>query len=608
MHLLTGVTGPSVSVLAAGLLVVAACGLATQPTPPTGAPAPGPAPTPQLTLTAPTIATQPTVPAPTIMPTPGAGALGNAPARPGGRVILGDIADAKTLNPVLAFDLPSLVVLERIYASLLDDDPTTGDVTPALAETYGFSADGKTLTFVLRDGLKFSDGSPLTGDDFKFTIMATLRSRKTNHKDYYEPIVGAKDYIDGTADDLAGVKVDGNTITVTLSNSFCPALELIGTTRIIPRSVFSKYLDPGDASKNLDDAPENNAPPVASGPFVFKEWVPNDHVTLVRNDTYWRKANIDEWVHKVYSNQDALTAALKVGEVDMAQFDPKDAQAMQSGSSINVFRYLGPGYTYIGWNQLRGGKEFLQDKVVRQALAYGLNVDFVIQRVLFGEGVRMVAHTPPVSWAYDASGLNDYKYDPAKAEQLLQGDGWTKGSDGIYAKDGQKLEFSIVTNSGNVIREAVIQVAAEEYRQIGINAQPKTESLEALVDRIDTSRDPKYGEQGGRDFDAVLIGWALPPDPDMYSIWDSAASQENNSILYKNADLDKAIEDGRTKCAMADRKAAYKTANQILNEEQPYNFGYATNILLGVNKKIQNIKPGTFAFQGQASPETWWVQ
>src|SRR5207244_4048500 len=193
--------------------------------------------------------------------------------------------------------------------------------------------------------------------------------------------------------------------------------------------------------------------------------------------------------HKVYPNQDALTAALKVGEVDMAQFDAKDAQDMQTVSTVNVFKYLHLGYTYIGWNQARGGKEFLQDKAVRQALSYGLNVDQVVSKVLFGEGVRMVAHTPPVSWAYDTTGLNDYKYDPAKAEQLLQQDGWAKGSDGIYAKGGQKLEFSIVTNSGNVIRETFIQVAAEQFKQIGVNAEPKTESFEALVDRLNISKD-----------------------------------------------------------------------------------------------------------------------
>ncbi|HEY0582939.1 MAG TPA: ABC transporter substrate-binding protein, partial [Chloroflexota bacterium] len=226
------------------------------------------------------------------------------------------------------------------------------------------------------------------------------------------------------------------------------------------------------------------------------------------------------------------------------------------------------------------------------------------------EGVKMVAHTPPVSWAYDAAGLNEYTYDPAKAEQLLQGAGWAKGSDGIYAKNGQKLEFSITTNSGNKIRETFIQVAAEQFKQIGVNAEPKTESFEALVDRLNTSKDPKYGEQGGHDFDSVVIGWSLTADPDMYSIWHSNSTRpsENNVIMYKNPELDKAIEDGRTKCSQTERKDAYKTANKILNEEQPYNFGFAQNILLGVNKKLQGIDPGPFVRRGQAKPETWWVQ
>jgi peptide/nickel transport system substrate-binding protein len=463
---------------------------------------------------------------------------------------------------------------------------------------------------MLRDGLKFSDGSPLSGDDFKFTVMATLRSKKTNHKNAVDQIVGAKAYIDGTAEDVSGINVNGKSITVTLNTSFCPALTQVGGLTIIPKSVFGKYLDPKDASKNLDDAPENNAPPVASGAFMFKEWVPNDHVTLVRNDNFWQKANIDEWVHKVYPNQDALTAALKVGEVDIAQFDPKDAQDMQGVSNVQVFKYLNLGYTYIGWNQARGGKEFLQSKAVRQALAYGLNVDQVVSAVLFGEGVKMIAHTPPVSWAYDTTGLNDYKYDPAKAEQLLQQDGWAKGSDGIYAKDGQKLEFSMVTNSGNKIRETFIQVAAEQYKQIGINLDPRTESFEALVDRLNTSKDPKYGDQGGHDFDSYVIGWSLTADPDMYQIWHSNQTHptESNYIQYKNPDLDKAIEDSRTHCSPAERKAAFKTANQILNEQQPYNFGFAQNKLLGVTRKLQGIIPGPFARQGQARPETWWVQ
>jgi peptide/nickel transport system substrate-binding protein len=600
------VTSRIVSSLTAGTLMLAACGPASQTTPTAAPAAPAATSAPAAAPPAqPTAAPKPaaTAPGPTIAPAAGQ-------PKQGGRVIWGDITDIKTLNPVISTDTSSTEVINRIYAPLLTVDAKTGEVGPGLAEKWDFSADGKTLTFQLRDNLKFSDGSPITGEDFKFRVLATLRSKKTNHKNNVDSIVGAKEYIAGTAEDVSGVKIDGKSITVSLVNSFCPALIQIGNLTVIPKAVFSKYIDPKDPSKNLDDAPENNAPPVASGAFMFKEWVPNDHVTVVRNDNFYQKANIDEWVHKNYPNGDALTAALKVGEVDMAQFDPKDLQDMQNVSTVQVFKYLNLGYTYMSWNQLRGGKEFLQDKVVRQALTYALNVDQVVQKVLFGEGVKMVAHTPPVSWAYDTEGLNTYPYDPAKAEQMLQQAGWAKGSDGIYAKGGQKLEFSITTNSGNVIRETFIQVAAEQFKQIGVNAEPKTESFEALVDRLNQSKDPKYGEQGGHDFDSIVIGWGLSADPDLYSIWHSNSTHagENNAIQYKNPELDKAIEDSRANCAPAERKAAIKSANKILNEEQPYNFGFAQNILLGVNKKIQNINPGPFLRFGQAKPETWWVQ
>ena len=582
------------------LVTVMACGPANAPAPTTTLP------TPAVTA-APTLVGQPSslaaVPGPTIAPNAG-------PPKTGGTVVFGEIGDVKTLNPVLANDATSELVSNRIYAGLLSTDARTGDVQPDLAEKYEIAQDGKSLTFQMRDGLKFSDGSPLSGDDFKFTVMAILRSKKSAHKSAVDQILGAREFADGTADDISGITGDGNVLMVQLVNPFCPALTEIGTLPIIPKSVFGKYIDFTDPSKTLDDAPENNAPTVGSGAFTFKDWVPNEHVTLSRNDLYWQKASIDEWVHKTYPNQDALTAALKTGEVDMTSIDPKDLSDVQSISTVQVFKYLNPAYTYIGWNQLRGGKEFFQDKSVRQALTYGLNVQDVVDKALSGEGAKMVAHIPPVSWAYDASGLNTYDYDPAKAEQLLQDDGWSKGDDGIYAKDGQRLSFSIVTNSGNPIREALVQTAAEQYKQIGVEVEPKTESFQALVDRFSKSKDPVYGDQGGRDFDAIVIGWSLASDPDMYSIWDSNSthSGENNAIQYKNADLDKAIDDSRTHCDTAERKDAFKRANQILNEEQPYNFGFAGNMLLGVSRKIQGIAPGPYARLGQARPETWWVE
>jgi peptide/nickel transport system substrate-binding protein len=592
-----------IAALAAGVLLLAACGPTPAPTPNSGQVATPPTTEDNQRR----VTSQPTSAA--AAPGPTLAAATNQP-KSGGRLVVGDASDIKTLNPILVADPASEVVTSRIYAGLLSVDAKTGEVLPDLAEKYDFSSDGKTLTFQLRDALKFSDGSPLTGDDFTFSIMALLRSKKSTHKNNVDQIVGAREFVDGGASDISGISIDGNSITVNLVNSFCPALVQIGTLPIIPKSVFSKYIDPSDPSKNLDDAPENIAPPLGSGAFAFKEWLPNDHVTLVRNDNYWQKSNIDEWVHKTYSNHDAVIAALKAGEVDMTQLEAKDLPDLQSVNSLQVFKYPNLGYTYIGWNQMRGGKEFLQDKTVRQALAYGLNVQQVLDEALFGEGVKMVAQIPPMSWAYDPAGLDSYDYSPSKAQQLLEDDGWTKGDDGVYAKDGQRLAFSIVTNTGNPIRETFVQAAAEQYRQIGVEVEPKTEPFDALVDRFTKSKDPTYGDQGGRDFDAIVIGWSSGADPDMYSIWDSNSTHtgESNAIQFKNPDLDKAIDDSRMHCSVADRKDAFKRANQILNEEQPYDFGFAGNMLLGVSKKVQNLNPGPYARLGQARPETWRVQ
>ena len=530
---------------------------------------------------------------------------------PGGRVIVGSFADAKVLNPVLINDTASRTAGYRLYEPLVIPNAKTANIEPRLAEKFEVSADNQTITFTLRDGLKWSDGSAFTGEDFKFTAQAVMRSKATVRQNIFQDIVGAKDYKDGKAEDISGITVSGKTITVQLAKAFCPGITAIGNFYIIPKSEFGKYMDPKDASKNIDNAPENTKPVLSMGPFKFKEWIPNDHITLARNDNFFLgKPYLDEWVMKISPNSDAAVAALKTGEIDAFAIEAKDLEDVKKVDTLNFFSYLAPGYTYIGWNQLRGGKEFFQSKAVRQALAYGVDMQQVIDKIVFGEGKKMVSHTPPVSWAYDPSGLNDYKYDAAKAEQLLQQDGWTKGSDGVYQKGGQKLEFSIVTNSGNKTRETLLQVAVEQYKKIGVSATAKTESFEALVDRLTKSKDPKYGEQGGHDYDAVIIGWSLGTDPDAYSIWHSSQLKGGFDFVgYNNATVDKTLEDGRTKCSQAERKAAYKAFDKQLNEDQPYNFGFAANTLLFVNKRVQGVDPGPFGLDLSLwNADKWWVK
>ncbi|MCC6174211.1 MAG: hypothetical protein IT305_02810 [Chloroflexi bacterium] len=536
----------------------------------------------------------------------------NVPS-PGGRVVVGSFADAKVLNPVLSTDVSSAEVWNRIYASLIQVDRTTAQPKPYLAQSFTAGEDGKSLSFVLRDGLTWSDGSPLTGDDVRFTAEAVMRSKKSARKSIFQSITGARDYAEGKAETISGIVVDGKTVTFQLEKVSCPSLTDIGLFGIIPKSVFGKYLDPKDASRNLDEAAENAAPPLASGPFVFKEWRPNDQIVLARNDHYaLGRVMLDEWVYKILPDATALAAALKTGEVDVARAEAKDLEDLKRSENLTLHPYLAPGYTYIAWNQMRGGKEFFQSVAIRQALAYGLNVDRVVERVLYGEGQRMLAHTPPTSWAYDAEGMNSYAYNPQKARDLIESEGWTRGPDGIYQKDGQKLEFTLVTNSGSKTREALLQIAVEQYREIGVNVIPRTESFEALTDRVNKSKDPVYGEQGGRDYDAAILGWSLGPDPEAFATWHSSQVKGGmNQVGLQDEQIDRALEAGRSVCGLEQRREAYKTLNLRLNELQPYNFGFAANTLLFVNERVQAVEPGPFpnVYNGYLwNVDQWWVK
>ena len=547
-----------------------------------------------------------------VAPSPTSGPAAGAPVM-GGRLVVGAIADAKVLNPVLSSDVPSAEVWSRVYESLLKVDPQTGAPTPRLAEKYEVSPDGQTLTFWLKSGVTWSDGSPFGGDDFRVTAESVMRSKKTVRKSTFQDIVGARAFAEGKATSIEGISVKDNVLTIRMEKPFCPAVTEIGLFSIIPQSVFGKYTDGADASKNLDEAPENAAPTVGTGPFVFSEWRPNDRIVLKRNDHFaFGGPYLDEFVYKVHPDATALAAALKTGEIDAARVDPKDMESLKQSDNLQFFSYLAPGYTYIAWNELRGGKEFLQSKNIRQAFAYGLDVQTVIDTVLLGQGQRVYAHTPPVSWAYDKAGLAEYPYDPAKAKQLIESDGWTMGADGIYQKGGERLSLTMVTNSGNKTREALLQVATEQYKQIGVEITPRTEAFEALNDRVGKSKDPVYGDKGGHDYDAAILGWAQGVDPDAYGVWHSSQIKSGlNQVGYVNADVDRAVESGRTSCEPAARMDAYKTFNRQLSVDQPYTFGFAANTLLFVNKKFQGVAPGPFPNVQNSylwNVEQWWVK
>lgn len=547
---------------------------------------------------------------------PPAGGTGAASpdAQRGGRVVAGVGENFTSLSPVHGFDFISNAIWSKFYRPMLTEDPDTGELKGELAKEFALSADRLSITFKIRDGLVWSDGVAFTGEDYLFTAEALSRSKKSRFNQIFKDVVGFKDYVDGKADTISGITLSdqGKTITVKRAVPVCIGLRDLGLvpTAVLPKHQFGKTYNTKtmNAAENIDEHPMHNAPPVSIGPFVFKENRPGVEVTMTRNEKYWKGAPlIDEFIVKVYSGPQALKAALLTGEVTYATNVPANdvAEIRQAGRDLRFIRLVTPtDNNFIGWNKKSPTAPWLANKEVRQALSYGLNVDAALERVMQGFATRTFTHTAPVFWSYpkNGEGLNKYPYDPAKAKQLLEKAGATMGTDGVYRwTDGKPMVLKIDGVGGGAPPGLVIEIAQEQYKQIGITVQPNLLSFPAFVERT-TGKAP--------DRDGTFWGFQ-PGGAEGEPVWPFYHSAgPANFWNYSNPEADKAIIAGREgpDCSMPARERAYHTFNKILNEDAANTYLWMRDMLAFAHNSLQGFEPKAFSLHSEWNIEKWSVK
>lgn len=545
----------------------------------------------------------------TTAPSPSGSADAGKPVA-GGRIVAASVDDVKTLNPVLSSDVPSSNAWTLIYLPLTRANPDNAQIEPFLAQKFELSPDGLTMTFTLRDGVVWSDGVPFTGDDYKYTAEAVMRSKRTVRKGTFENVVGAKDYADGKTDGISGITVGdgGKTIQIKFTQPFCPAVAQMGGAGaggMIPKHSFIKYWDnkTTDTSKNIDDNPYNMAPPASIGPFVFKEYVPGDRISFTRNDKYFAGAPlIDEFTIKVYANIDAIKSALEVGEVSFASVEGKDFEVLSKSPTLRGYRFGGLGLTYFGWNANNPKVPWLADKRFRQALSYGLNIDQLIEKVLFGFGKRVYGYSVPLFWSYDEEGINRYPYDPAKAKQLIESTGAKMGPDGFYRwANGQTVSVKIEGSSGSSVVESTLQIAQDQYGKIGIKVDPQQVAFQTLTEKT------RFGKPDWEGFD---LGFSYGSDPDPYGIWHSAQSHPTgfNRVGYKATDSLIEAQRNGPDCSVANRKKIIHQIDKQLNEDVPWTFLWAGDTLVVAQASLQGFDPKPFSTGSRWNLEKWWIK
>jgi peptide/nickel transport system substrate-binding protein len=330
-----------------------------------------------------------------------------------------------------------------------------------------------------------------------------------------------------------------------------------------------------------------NTAPMGSGPMKYVTFEVGQYVELVTNDDYFEgRPYIDGVIYKVVPAATAA-AAVNAGDVDVAEVTAnlENYDTMTEGGIAEVQEYLGNSYRYIGFN-LR--LEKFQDKRVRQALWYGLNLKDFIDAQWEGFAAPCLGPISPVSWAYpDTSELTSYDFDSAKAAALLEEAGWVDtDGDGVLDKDGEK--FTIVWTSYNDVDWPLnlIAVAKENWGALGVELEGNLMEFTAVTDLV-------YDKQ---DFEMYNMGWSLAIDPDPTAIFGDDADVLGgfNAMGFHHARANEIFSLGRQEYDQAKRAELYAEWAKIANEEVPYIFVSIGTTINGVNNRVHNLELDTY--------------
>ncbi len=343
---------------------------------------------------------------------------------------------------------------------------------------------GMDVTWKLRPGVKWHDGVPHTSADVKFTVDAI-------NKGDWKP-----ESVDGF-DRIASVDTpDSLTAVVHYKEVYAPyRLQFVRGT--LPKHVLS--------GRSIDAAADYNRKPLGTGPYRVSEWKTGEYILLEAVPNYWRGAQfpkIKRILFKFLTNTTTRINQLKSGEVQMVALVPWDkVRELRSLPAIRINQVVGNGYEHVTLNQ----KHFppFAEVHVRRAMAHAIDRDLIVRTLL--DSLVQVVNGPiqPLSSAYEPD-VATYPFDPPKARAMLDAAGWAVGADGIRAKAGVRLSFTLITQSGFAIRENVSQTLQKQFRDVGIDAKVR------LIDGTSIS-----GVWFAGDFDAMLHWWQQGADPEM---------------------------------------------------------------------------------------------
>ena len=528
-------------------------------------------------------------------PETGSPAAGNAPTR-GGSLIASIRSEPATYNrylePSAAADAFSLIT----NGKLVRVNRATDELEPGLAERWTQSADGLAFTLQLRDGVKFSDGTPFTSADVLFT------ARVVYDPGVRSPLAGA---LSVSKKPLVFEAPDPLTVIVRLPEPFTPGLRLLDSMPILPRHKLEAALNDGSFAKAWT-AGTNPADLAGLGPFVLSEHVPGERLTFTRNPHYWRKdaANValpylDKLTWLVIRDQNTESLRMEAGDIDFmvnGDIRPEDHARFRRAAEQDKLRLLDvgialdPNLLWFNLGDPSPARDLYRNRTFRQALSHAIDRNAIVNTVYLGAAVPIYGPVTEGNKTWHVATPPPYPYDAARARQMLSSIGLKDGNgDGILERpDGSPLEFSIIVQRGNTVRERTVSMIQEHLRQVGI-----------VVHVAPLETGAMFEMWGKKNYDAIYHALqASATDPALsYDFWLSSGQQHlwNPLQTAPSVDAEKRIDDLMHRQAAAktltERQQLFADVQAIMAEEQFGIYLAATRVTLAVSRKVVNPQP-----------------
>jgi peptide/nickel transport system substrate-binding protein len=548
------------------------------------------------------------------------------------QMAIGVLGEPSTFNPVL--NNVATAFFEYTSEGLIGTNGK-GEIEPALAESW--QIEGNTITFTMRPNLKWSDGAPLNANDVEFSFNEVYLNPKIPNN--------AQDSLKiGKAEKLPTIKkIDDLHIAITTPEPFAPALRTIGGQGIIPAHKLRPFVNATEKYKERQESKDKsgktqvkevdkerpkfmgawgiNTKPselISNGMYRLISYTPGERLIFERNPYYWRKDDqgrqlpyLDRMVWQITESTDNTLMQFRSGNIDTYSVGPEFFSLLKKEEKKGDFTITnaGPssGTTFLAFNLNKGSRDgkplidpvksrWFNNVKFRQAVAYAIDRKRMVNNLYRGLGVSQNSPLSVGTPYYLAEGLKSYDYDLAKSKQLLQEAGFKYKGASLFDDQDNAVNFNLITNSGNKIREALGTQVQQDLEKLGMKVNFNAVAFPLLVDKLDKALD----------WDAHIIGFTGGIEPqDGANFWLTEArshvfnqkpSKEEKQLTGQEvAPWEKEINDlyvkGSQELDETKRREIYYQTQRITQENLPCIYLVNSLSLLAARNKVQGLQP-----------------